>query len=86
MTDLQRIHDRLEAFGEEALGADGYDDCVIGLAYQHTRPLIVYSKRMVIARLMEDMSRDEAEEFFQFNIGGAYLGAGTPLFMEDMYD
>lgn len=86
MTDLQRIHDRLEAFGEEALGADGYDDCVIGLAYQHTRPLIVYSKRMVIERLMEDMSRDEAEEFFQFNIGGAYLGAGTPLFMEDMYD
>ena len=86
MTDLQRIHDRLEAFGEEALGADGYDDCVIGLADQHTRPLIVYSKRMVIERLMEDMSRDEAEEFFQFNIGGAYLGAGTPLFMEDMYD
>ena len=86
MTDLQRIHDRLEAFGDEALGADGYDDCVIGLAYQHTRPLIVYSKRMVIERLMEDMSRDEAEEFFQFNIGGAYLGAGTPLFMEDMYD
>ena len=86
MTDLQRIHDRLEAFGEEALGADGYDDCVIGLAYQHTRPLIVYSKRMVIERLMEDMSRDDAEEFFQFNIGGAYLGAGTPLFMEDMYD
>ena len=33
---------------------------------------------------MEDMSRDDAEEFFQFNIGGAYPGAGTPLFMEDM--
>tara|TARA_R110002110_G_scaffold41670_2_gene131957 strand:- start:953 stop:1213 length:261 start_codon:yes stop_codon:yes gene_type:complete len=84
MTDLQRINERLEAAGEEALGADGYDDCVIGLAYQHTRPLIVYSKKKVIERLMEDMSRDDAEEFFQFNIGGAYLGAGTPLFMEDM--
>ena len=84
MTDLQRIDERLEAAGEEALGADGYDDCVIGLAYQHTRPLIVYSKKKVIERLMEDMSRDDAEEFFQFNIGGAYLGAGTPLFMEDM--
>ena len=84
MTEIQRIHERLEAAGEEALGADGYDDCVIGLAYQHTRPLIVYSKKKVIERLMEDMSRDDAEEFFQFNIGGAYLGAGTPLFMEDM--
>ena len=86
MTDLQRIDERLEAAGEEALGADGYDDCVIGLAYQHTRPLIVYSKKKVIERLMEDMSRDDAEEFFQFNIGGTYLGAGTPLFMEDMDD
>jgi hypothetical protein len=83
MPILQWIHERLEASGEEALGADGYDDCVIGLAYQHTRPLIVYSKKKVIERLMEDMSRDDAEEFFQFNIGGAYLGAGTPLFMED---
>mgnify|MGYP003662366555 FL=1 len=83
MTEIQRIQERLEASGEEALGADGYDDCVVGLAYQHTRPLIVYSKRKVIERLMEDMSREDAEDFFEWNIGGAYLGAGTPLFLED---
>jgi hypothetical protein len=86
MTEIQRIQERLEASGEEALGADGYDDCVVGLAYQHTRPLIVYSKRKIIERLMEDMSREDAEDFFEWNIGGAYLGAGTPLFMEDMDD
>ena len=83
MTEIQRIHEHLEASGEEALGADGYDDCVIGLAYQHTRPLIVYSKRKVIERLMEDMSREDAEDFFQFNIVRADQGAGTPLFLED---
>jgi hypothetical protein len=88
MTEIQRIHEHIEASGEEALGADGYDDCVIGLAYQHTRPLIVYSKRMVIERLMasDDISRADAEDFFDFNIGGSYMGAGTPLFMEDMDD
>ena len=83
MTEIQRIQERLEASGEEALGADGYDDCVVGLAYQHTRPLIVYSKRKVIERLMEDMSREDAEDFFQFNIVRADQGAGTPLFLED---
>jgi hypothetical protein len=83
MTEIQRIQERLEASGEEALGADGYDDCVVGLAYQHTRPLIVYSKRKVIERLMEDMSKEDAEDFFQFNIVRADQGAGTPLFLED---
>tara|TARA_Y100000310_G_C20504834_1_gene725888 strand:- start:287 stop:640 length:354 start_codon:yes stop_codon:yes gene_type:complete len=88
MTEIQRIQERLEASGEEALGADGYDDCVVGLAYQHTLPLIVYSKRKIIERLMasDDISRADAEEFFDFNIGGAYVGAGTPLFLEDMDD
>ena len=84
MTEIERIHERLEAAGEEALGADGYDDCVIGLAYQHTRPLIVYSKKKVIERLMEDMGRDDAEEFFQFNIVGSWVGDGTPMFIEPL--
>ena len=76
MTAIQRIQERLEASGEEALGADGYDDCVVGLAYQHTRPLIVYSKRKVIERLMDDMSREDAEDFFDFNIGDDCRGDG----------
>ena len=91
MTDLQRIDERLEAAGEEALGADGYDDCVIGLAYQHTRPLIVYSKKKVITQLMKDLdsemgqdSYQEAMDYFDFNIAGAYMGDSTPLFMEDL--
>ena len=29
------------------------------------------------------MSRDEALEFFDFNVSGAYVGENTPVFLED---
>lgn len=69
---------------ETAVIADGFDDCVIGLAYQFNQPLVVYSKQKIITQLMKDMSREDALEYFYFNIAGAYMGESTPLFMEDL--
>ena len=33
---------------------------------------------------MEDMTMEEAEEFFEFNIIGSYVGDGTPVFLEEL--
>jgi len=62
---------------------DGYDDCIVGVVEQYGRPPIVcYSKPMVIAKLMKDgMDEDEAEEFFEFNQIGAWMGDNTPCFL-----
>jgi hypothetical protein len=45
---------------------------------------VIYSKQKIITQLMGDMSGEEAMEYFDFNIAGAYMGDSTPLFMEDL--
>lgn len=45
-------------------------------------PVTCYDRDLVIDILMRDgMDRDDAEEFFSFNIEGAYMGEGTPVYL-----
>ncbi len=65
-----------------------FDAALIGVAQIFTnRPVAVYSYRKIIAQLMcSGMGRDEAEEYFSFNMQGAYVGDGTPAIMYDEKD
>lgn len=67
----------------EALLADGFEDALIGWVERfNTGPLALYDRSKCIQILMErdEMSWDEAEEFFQYNVTGAWVGDGTPAF------
>lgn len=66
-----------------ALVADGLDRAILGVLKRPDGPdLVVYSCDRVVASLVEDgMTLDEAEEYASFNIYGAYVGPGTPLFV-----
>ena len=65
----------------EQLKVDGFDDAVIGTDYKSLR--LVYSIERIIQILIErdNMDMEEAIEFFDFNIGNAYVGEMTPLFV-----
>ena len=75
------------------LKADGIDDAVIGTTMLwgkegrvHGRALIevlVYSAEACINILIErdGMDYEEAVEFFEFNVTGAYMGKQTPIFV-----
>ena len=67
----------------EALFLDGHDNAIIGIVeLSHTR-CVAYSKAKVLANLMKmGMGSDEAQEFFDFNIVGAYMGEHTPCYLE----
>ncbi len=65
----------------DALCVDGYDDCIIGLVTHPTQRL-VYDQDQIIMALAIDMSMEEAQEYFAYNIEGAYMGENTPIFME----
>jgi hypothetical protein len=75
-----------EQYGDDILLMDGYDDCVVGVVEQFGRPPIVcYDRELVIRKLMEDgMTQEEAEEFFEFNQIGAWVGDRTPCFMTSL--
>jgi hypothetical protein len=77
------IREVLAEIDEEILMADGFDDAVIGYAQRCGQPaLVVYDRDKCIEVLMKDgMTHEEAEEYFEFNVVGSWVGERTPLFL-----
>jgi len=77
------VLERLNEENPEALLADGFEKCLVGISYQYGRPpLGCYDYNRCIKKLMKDgMNQDEAIEFFEFNTLGAWLGENTPVFI-----
>jgi hypothetical protein len=68
------------------LFADGFDDAIMGVDLNSEVPRVVYSVEKMVFILMrrDDMSEDEALEYLDFNVFQAYLGEGTPIYMNQM--
>ena len=67
------------------LRIDGLEDAFLGVAYRHGTdgPIAVYDRELCIIAIMRDgLSRDGAEDWFQFNVEGAWIGEHTPIFLE----
>jgi hypothetical protein len=66
----------------------GLDAALVGVAQVFTNePIAVYSYRGIIKELVsQGMTPEEADEYFRFNIQGAYVGEGTPAVMYDNKD
>ena len=61
---------------------DQYDSCLIGVGYRfHDGPLAVYDMDRVLSVLGEEMSEGDAQEWFEYNTLGAWVGEGTPIFV-----
>ena len=72
----------MEALEEhECLIADGFDDALIGITMVG-EIIAVYSYRKCLEVLMRDMSEEDAIEFFDYNVLGAYVGEKTPIFID----
>ena len=72
----------LDEFAEGAIILDGFDDCIVGISEQFGEGnRIVYSKEKIIKKLSEDMSEEEALEYYDFNILGGYFGEQNPIFL-----
>ena len=66
----------------KTLYADGLEKALIGVGTQFNKQIAVYSKAKVLDILQEFMSLEEAEEYFDYNIAGAYVGEHTPVFLD----
>jgi len=83
---IQTLPDALEVFGgESTLVMDGFDDCIVGFLERFglPEPIVVYDRERVIRKLMDNgiETYEEAEEFYNFNQLGSWLGDGTPAFL-----
>ena len=72
-----------EKYGDEKmLFADGFDKAIIGVAHIQHKHIVAYDTKKCIKVLMKDMTREEAVEYFDFNVVGSYVGEYTPSFIE----
>lgn len=76
--------------GDPYLSADGFEDALIGFAWPLATgaKCAVYDKNKCIEILMErdGMDEEEAEEFFAYNVAGAYVGEQTPFFVDRCWE
>ena len=65
---------------EDALKAEGFDECVIGV---DMGGCIVYDADKMIRKIMKETKSDydDAREYFEYKIAGAYVGDFTPIYI-----
>ena len=86
--DLESFREVLGDEENPPMLADGLDGALIGIVRDRWRcngdPIAVYDRAKCIEILAKDMeiSPEEAEEFFEYNTAGAYVGPTTPMFLE----
>ena len=76
-----------EHYGEELLflHEEMYDKAIIGVAHRACQnPVVAYDREKVVKISTENsvMTPEEAEEYFEYNQLGAYVGDYTPVFID----
>ena len=70
---------------------DGFEDCAVGVVNRFgMQPLVLYDEQKMLDKLARDMPpalsvcdqspEEMAQDYFDFNIIGAWMGDGTPAF------
>lgn len=74
----------------KTLFAQGFDHSIYGYVDDAKVGCyrIVYAKHRMIEELIirDDMSLDEATEYLEHNVWNAYMGDGTPIYVDVMPD
>lgn len=82
--NIEEKKDILGGVDEQLLLADGYEAALIGYGQQFNNTFAVYDRSKCIQILIDrdGMTYEEANEYFEFNTVGAWMGVHTPAFME----
>lgn len=79
---MSLLKEIVENYSEhEIFKMDGFDDAVIGIEYPSLR--LIYSVKGILNILQEQMSEEDAVEYFSYNIWTAHVGDKTPIFCVD---
>ena len=78
--------DEIAEFNEELLMLDPsyFDKAIVGVVTNIKNQAVCYDVNKIIKILMKEdkMTEEEAREYFEFNILGAWVGEHTPMYLE----
>ena len=69
---------------EQLFKADGFDEAVLGVGRRCGQPVLLvydYQKCCEVLVKRDKMTYEEAEEFMEYNVVGAWVGDKTPVFV-----
>jgi len=68
----------------EAILIDGLDKAIIGMARRVGMEVVAYDYDKCVEVLMEreDWDREDAIDWMEYNVVGAFMGACTPVFVD----
>lgn len=76
--------EKISEVNPEALLADGFEEAILGMCLQFAQePVVAYDYEKCINILMDrdNMEREEAIEYMEYNVIGAYMGIYSPVFI-----
>lgn len=80
---FEEKREEIAMIDEDILLADGFEDALVGYGEQFNKTFAVYDRSRCIQILIDrdKMTFEEAVEYFDFNVTGAYVGEHTPAFV-----
>ena len=84
MKDSKITLEEIVEINDKALLADGFDEAIDGMCIQFGQlPIVAYDYNKCLQILMDrdGMNRREAEDYFDFNVVGAYMDPNSPVFI-----
>lgn len=77
------IRSQIKEHNPEAILWDGLDCCIVGMS---TDGRAIYSLDSLVEyfEVYEEMSEEDAVEYVDYNIVGAYVGENTPIHMHTL--
>lgn len=79
---FDEIKAELAEMDDTILLADGFEEGLIGYVEIFSKTIALYDREKCIQTLInrDGMTREDAEEFFEYNVTGSYVGEKTPAF------
>lgn len=83
---MSKLDEILEWYPDDVFGKyDDLDDAIIGVDNESLRLIYSQYKILKILENTHNMSQEEADEYFSFNIAGLYFGENTPIICCDIF-
>jgi hypothetical protein len=82
-SNTEKILEWIDETFDVVIYPDGFADCIVGVGERYGGPPVaVLDLEKMLAKMEKGgMTREEAIEYFEYNILGAYVGEQTPVYM-----
>lgn len=85
---MDDVRGMISQFDDRILLIDGQDEAIVGIGERCGQPAVaVYDRAKLHAGFVEQgMTEEEASEWIDFNIAGAWVGPNTPMLLTKLED